>query len=519
MSYGIKLAIACLFHNSTLFLREWLDYHLCVGVEKFYLGNHNSSDDFRSVLQPYIDRQLVELEDIASNYHGVLEFEVGVHLNFFNRVIARTRGHVKWLALIDCDEFIMPVAAPLLLPMLEQYDAYAGVAINWQCYGSSGLYDLPPGKGLLESLVRKSETYHPENTHVKVVVRPERASHCTNPHVCAPHAPHFVVNTNHDRVNGPFSAPIRIDELRINHYTVGTGRYWDTVKTPYLIKWGGPFSNRHLESFRNVEEDRAMDSFVARIKARASLLGLVSGRRCLELYDRDGPLLAADAQFRAHCAALHSVDATREPADTVPDVLRLRGVALGSVDVLVLHTCRAALCQTLIRVCAPYLAPGAKIVTHACGKTHNDSTLGPFVFSTTDATATPGVTVTSPRDNWADWERYLRDYPDLPAAGISTPSGAREHWLHHGAHEGRRLHSLAGHSLNDAYDWHAYLNTYADLRQNGIHTGPHALQHWVLFGQREHRVLPLRAGIQPAKDSRRQAAYKQCTLVVQSPQG
>ena len=42
-------------------LAEWLEYHLRVGIEHFYLYDNNSNDGTRRVLQPYIDRGLVTL--------------------------------------------------------------------------------------------------------------------------------------------------------------------------------------------------------------------------------------------------------------------------------------------------------------------------------------------------------------------------------------------------------------------------------------------------------------------------
>ena len=44
MKYSVSLCL--IFKNEAPFLKEWLDYHLTVGVDHFYLYNNNSDDDF-----------------------------------------------------------------------------------------------------------------------------------------------------------------------------------------------------------------------------------------------------------------------------------------------------------------------------------------------------------------------------------------------------------------------------------------------------------------------------------------
>lgn len=61
--YSYKLSILAIFQNKECFLKEWIDFHRLMGVEHFYLFNHLSSDDYLSVLQPYLSIGLVELYD------------------------------------------------------------------------------------------------------------------------------------------------------------------------------------------------------------------------------------------------------------------------------------------------------------------------------------------------------------------------------------------------------------------------------------------------------------------------
>jgi hypothetical protein len=41
----IRLAVAAVFRRETRYLREWLEFHRLVGVERFYLFNHDLEED------------------------------------------------------------------------------------------------------------------------------------------------------------------------------------------------------------------------------------------------------------------------------------------------------------------------------------------------------------------------------------------------------------------------------------------------------------------------------------------
>lgn len=53
------VSICAIFKNEAKYLKEWIDYHLIVGVDHFYLYNNYSDDNYEKVLKPYIQRQLV----------------------------------------------------------------------------------------------------------------------------------------------------------------------------------------------------------------------------------------------------------------------------------------------------------------------------------------------------------------------------------------------------------------------------------------------------------------------------
>lgn len=275
--YKYSLAIACMFKNATLFLREFIEYHLLVGVEHFYLANHGSQDAYEPILQPYIERGLVDLIHIDKSFHNGLDFETNVHRDFYLKMINNARDCVKWLACIDIDEFIVPINHEKIIDVLnkETDPTIGGISINWICYGTSQVEKVPADKLLLETLVMRSEVGFKENLHIKTICRPDRVCNMTNPHYFEYYHPYYSKIAGGDKTQGPFSKKVNIKELRVNHYRFGDMDYCKKVKFPFLSTYHLVNPHRKDEIFRylggglyDVIEDRIMDRFVPILKEK-----------------------------------------------------------------------------------------------------------------------------------------------------------------------------------------------------------------------------------------------------------
>ena len=60
----MKISIISQFRDEAKYLKEWIEFHLLVGVDDFYLTNHLSVDNYLEVLQPYIDKGIVKITDL-----------------------------------------------------------------------------------------------------------------------------------------------------------------------------------------------------------------------------------------------------------------------------------------------------------------------------------------------------------------------------------------------------------------------------------------------------------------------
>lgn len=142
----MKLSISTMFNNEALYLLEWIEFHLLVGVEKFYLYSRLSTDNSNEVLRPYVERGIVDVKEWPYPvYHSNgREALIDVHQD----IIDRLRGRQEWLALINTDEFLFSPrydTVPEAIAALPQGWG-SSIGVHWMMFGSSGLteYDDRP---------------------------------------------------------------------------------------------------------------------------------------------------------------------------------------------------------------------------------------------------------------------------------------------------------------------------------------------------------------------------------------
>lgn len=141
-----ELAIASMFRNEASYLKEWIEYHRMVGVSHFWLYNDNSTDNWKEILQPYIDVGLVEVFDWPTP-HGIAYFHRQVEA--FRDAVQLARGNTAWLALIDIDEFLLPMQNRSVPECLNSHFSHASaVYVNWRNFGTGSTY-VPKGEPIL----------------------------------------------------------------------------------------------------------------------------------------------------------------------------------------------------------------------------------------------------------------------------------------------------------------------------------------------------------------------------------
>ena len=216
------LSIGAIFRQENCWLKEWLDYHLAVGVEHFYLYNNDlDTTESDEILRPYVECGLVD----NIPYPG----QVRQH-DAWKDAMVQWKDATEWIAMIDLDEFILPRQCDDLKTLLANYEQYSGLVVSWSVFGSGGWLEPPPDQ--INHFLFRAENSFSENRHVKSIVKPQ----CVvpggkgDPHHFAFHAGH-AVDENYHTVDSPFNE--HTDTLvRINHYAVRSKSDCFNVKLP-----------------------------------------------------------------------------------------------------------------------------------------------------------------------------------------------------------------------------------------------------------------------------------------------
>lgn len=204
---AIGLAACMMFRNEADYLQEWLEFHDRVGFEHFFLYDNRSVDDWYSRIPKHLlDAKRVTIVKVPLDKAQVLAF---------NHCVRSVRGRVKWLALLDADEFLYPTRGDeTVASILEEFSDVPAVAINWQMFGTDGHIVRPPG-GVLETYKACASA---GNQHVKIIVQPELTVRIVTPHDALFVNGRTAVNEKRAPVRGARSTPPTLERLRINHY-------------------------------------------------------------------------------------------------------------------------------------------------------------------------------------------------------------------------------------------------------------------------------------------------------------
>lgn len=204
------LAVCAIAKNEGPYFQEWIEWHRKMGVEKFYIYDNESADGTKEVLAPYIESGVVEYTFFPGQKR---------QLAAYDDCFERHRTEARWIAVIDLDEFIVPVKDETIPAFLHRMEAFSSVEINWLVYGSGGAKKREAG-GVMERFRSHSLPEHRLNTHVKSIVDPRRVCTMTGCHEAARLSGHSADSHGEVLKKGFRDRRPQQDVIRINHYAV-----------------------------------------------------------------------------------------------------------------------------------------------------------------------------------------------------------------------------------------------------------------------------------------------------------
>lgn len=247
--------VCAIFKNESHILNEWIKHYLFHGADHIYLVNDFSTDNYQEIVDRYPEHVTLFHNDIVTK-------EVGRQPMIANKHFLPLRDKSKWMAVLDLDEFLYSPYEINIPTVLQKYEMFSQLKIDWLHFGSND-HILQPhvvAEGFVKrAALDKTKTYYSYKTIVKTrdVVQ-------------------FAVHEH--TINGPThhicydeEAP---SELVINHYSIQSDNFFMSVKAIRgdINNW---FDHEKLkrdrEHFKNYDINHVSDTRLAEQNKSLSL--------------------------------------------------------------------------------------------------------------------------------------------------------------------------------------------------------------------------------------------------------
>ena len=139
---GNKVAILAIAKNESRYIKEWLDYHRNLGVDQFFIINNDEPDN--DIMYNILEAESKAKNDIVQiNIPGAEELKkVGMQEGAYNGVyqqVIRICSDIKWLAIIDIDEFLYFDGKSAKEYLAQQiFNDTDVIHLNWRIFGDNG---------------------------------------------------------------------------------------------------------------------------------------------------------------------------------------------------------------------------------------------------------------------------------------------------------------------------------------------------------------------------------------------
>ena len=209
-------AICLLIKDENDYINEWLEWHIKVGFNHFYIYDNGS----RIPIKESVNEQY-------NQYCTYIDFS-GEHINTqlecYADALEKYRDCVKWLAFIDTDEFIRPINGENINDFLSNYENHDGLYVRWIVYNANGLYkkDSRPQRERFTTV----SPHIPHKPFGKSIIRPSKIT-CMGTHFPTGILGRYDMVDSHGRYMKTACSEFSPDDkIVIDHYFTRSYEEW-----------------------------------------------------------------------------------------------------------------------------------------------------------------------------------------------------------------------------------------------------------------------------------------------------
>ena len=201
----LSLCLVCKDEND--YLAEWLNYHILMGVERFYIYDNDSQFPVRETLKDYVEKGWAVVLDISGK---------GMQLHAYDHCLHTFGAYTFWLGFIDTDEFLVSKQTLDMKELLQEYEAHGGLAVSSLFFGSNE-HLTRPAMGQIAAYTRSTHETFQGNLLIKSIVQPRHVLLANSPHDFAFKDNVHCVNEGGLWVDG-MKFPYHARKIQLNHY-------------------------------------------------------------------------------------------------------------------------------------------------------------------------------------------------------------------------------------------------------------------------------------------------------------
>jgi hypothetical protein len=203
--YDKRICLLAIAKNEEMVIDEWIRHYLWQGIHRFYIIDNGSTDNMKSVLDPYIDKGIV------SYFYRDEKHKQKEHYNeIYNKYL---RKHWDWIIICDIDEYFYYKGNKTLRDYINSVNKckVAYITSQWKIFGSN-MHDKHPESIRKHFLTRKKEL----DVDFKAIINPLFTDKIDI---------HYHIYNGGIRIENP-------KEIDLNHYRIMSKEYFAKVKIP-----------------------------------------------------------------------------------------------------------------------------------------------------------------------------------------------------------------------------------------------------------------------------------------------
>lgn len=219
MNFKYNISICLICKNENDYINEWLEYHIGIGINHFYIYDNMSTVPIKeSIKKEYLNKCTIRDWNFNVKEHG------NIQMACYNDCIYHYNKESKWIAFIDADEFINIKDNSKIDDFMKQFEKYDGLYMDWVTFNANGQLKKE-NKPVRERFTTTVPYY--EDIRGKCIVKAHKIV------AMSPHFPimannfNVIVDSNCNRVYNSMSyGKTPMDKITLDHYITKSYEEW-----------------------------------------------------------------------------------------------------------------------------------------------------------------------------------------------------------------------------------------------------------------------------------------------------